>query len=155
MYQSIVHHSQEILSAPLSFKVGWGDVVAEYVAELEELIECCLISSLLRDLLWDRWNFIITSAINDLWLLVEENFTWPRTPLLAAVAAKEETVEDWEDGYFERPKTTELADYKMDNLNEMGFFLLWKIRWFCSKIYICSSPGLYMPQDKMSGQKKP
>lgn len=35
-----------------------------------------------------------------------------------------------------------------------SFFLLWKSCWFCSKIHICSSPGLYMPQDRMSRQKK-
>jgi len=46
-----VHHSQAILLASLSFIVGRGDDVAEYVAELERLIECCLISNLLRDLL--------------------------------------------------------------------------------------------------------
>lgn len=154
-----MHHSQAILSASLSFIVGWGDDVAEYVTELEGLIECCLISNLLRDLLWDRWNFIITSAINHHWLLVEENFTWPRTALSAA--AKEETVKGWKDGYLKIPETTELTNHKMENLDEI-FFNCERTACFVAKYtyevaqgHICLRMGCADRKSHGSSQKQP
>lgn len=98
--------------------------------------------------------WLLMSAINHCWLLVEERFTWPRTGLSAV--AKEKTVKCWKDAW--KTETTELANCKM----EKDFFFSCKRPYFAANStyevalgHVCLRLGCAARKRNGSSQEQP